>query len=417
MNPQWVVVADSPFLPADGGGEREHIGFLTAAAELNRLALVVIPTPEPLDLDPYTELLGDVPILQTPRRTAWHLLARPVRPYVVASRPAPDWLLPAVVDQAPNATGIVVFSYKSWLIGERLATGTGLPTVMRQHNLEGDYHLSLARGMTGLRRAVMHIEARRILADERRVEQAAWLSATADISASDAAYRQNRGTVASHVPPFAFGRSLVCLDRDHVQADRVLFLGALDVVTNTVALDWFLERVWPQVRASRPDVVLDVVGRRPSRGLSERLAALPSVELHADVPQVEPYLERAAVAVNPAVSGSGVNIKLVDYLQAGVPVVSTSLATRGLSLESGRDLEVHDRPESFAGAVVELLSDPERARRLAERGRSRIADVLDPGRNIQRMADLLGENAAQGIGDDVFDDSGVERATLDHKAR
>lgn len=416
MSPQWVVVADSPFLPADGGGEREHVGFLAAAAELNRLALVVIPTPNPLDLTPYAEMLGDVPILQTPRRTAWHLLARPVRPYVVASRPAPDWLLPAVVDNAAHATGIVVFSYKSWLIGERLATGMGLPTVMRQHNLEGDYHLSLARGMTGPRRAVMHIEAMRILADERRVERAAWLTATADISASDAAFRQARGTVASHVPPFAFGASLGNLDRDHVDSDRVLFLGALDVVTNTVALDWFLGEVWPQVLAVRPSVVLDVVGRRPSARLTERLSALPSVELHADVPTVEPFLERAAVAVNPAVSGSGVNIKLIDYLQAGLPVVSTSLATRGLALESGLDLEVHDQPRDFAGAILGLLADPERALLLAEGGRSRIARVLDPVKNIDRMAELLGEPATQGSVA-VAEEPGLGRATLDHRAR
>lgn len=416
MNPQWVVIADSPFLPANGGGEREHVGFLTAAGELNRLALVVIPTPEPLDLAPYVDLLGDVPVLQTPRRTAWHLLASPVRPYVVASRPAPDWLLSAVVDQAPDATGIVVFSYKSWLIGERLATATGLPTVMRQHNLEGDYHRSLARGMTGLRRAVMHIEATRITRDERRVEKAKWLTATADISASDAAFRQSRGTVASHVPPFAFGASLANLDRDQVEADRVLFLGALDVVTNTVALDWFLENVWPQVRASRPGVVLDVVGRRPGPGLTERLSGLPSVELHADVPSVDPFLERAAVAVNPAVSGSGVNIKLIDYLQAGLPVVSTSLATRGLALEPGRDLEVHDRAEDFAGAVAGLLADPVRARRLAQSGRSRIADVLDPEKNIGRMADLLGESTAQGSVA-VPVEAAVGGARLDHRAR
>jgi glycosyltransferase involved in cell wall biosynthesis len=127
--------------------------------------------------------------------------------------------------------------------------------------------------------------------------------------------------------------------------------------------------------------------------LREQLLAAPAVELHADVPELEPYLSRASVAVNPAVSGSGVNIKIIDYLQAGVPVVSTSLASRGLPLESGVHLEVRDDPAEFAAALSLLLADPVRAEALSVRGRDRIHELLDPQRNIARIARLLGEEA------------------------
>ncbi len=393
MTSRWVVVADSPFLPANGGGEREHLGFVAAVAAAGRLAALVIPTPEPVDEAPYMDVLGPVPIIQTPRHTALHRLAAPVRPYVVSSRPAPSWLLGRVATVAPEAAGIVVFSYKSWLLGEALATGTGLPTVLRQHNLEGAYHRSLAREATGLRKLVLHVEATRIERDEARLEKAGWLAATADISAADAAHRRARGARAEHVPPFAFGRSLTHLSRAGTETDRVLFLGALDVGTNRAALDWFLLAVWPLVLERRPNAVLDVVGRAPGRRLQELLAAAPSVELHADVPELEPYLSRASVAVNPAVSGSGVNIKIIDYLQAGVPVVSTSLASRGLSLESGVHLEVRDDPAEFAEAVSLLLADPLRAECLSAQGRSKIHELLDPQRNVARIARLLGEEA------------------------
>ena len=389
MRSRWVVVADSPFLPADGGGEREHLGFVTSAAALGRLALLVVPTPEPFDDTPYRDALGGVPVLQTPRRTSPLLLASPVRPYVVASRPAPSWLVSRTRALAPDATGIVVFSYKSWLLGQRLATASGLPAVLRQHNLEGAYHRSLARETRGLRKLVLHVEASRIERDERRLERAPWLAGIADISAADAAHRRSRGAASTHVPPFAFSTGPaepLCREAD---TGRVLFLGALDVATNTAALEWFLGEVWPRVLAERPDAVLDVVGRRPSPALRRMLAGRGSVELHADVPELEPYLARAGVAVNPAVSGSGVNIKLIDYLQAGVPVVSTSLATRGLALDSGQDLEVHDAPGDFAAAVLDLLGNPERARTMSERGRARIAELLDPETNMARIADLL----------------------------
>lgn len=381
-----MVVADSPFLPARGGGEREHLGFIEAALATGHLGLLVVPSSGPLDVAPYRELLGDVPLLVTLRRENKLLLAAPRTPYVVASRPARPGLADRVRDRAPGVTGVVVFSYKSWRIGEAVARGLGLPAVLRQHNLEGAYHRSLARGTRGLQGLVLGIEARRIERDERRLERAHWLRAVADISATDAAARRARGAAnAVHVPPFAHDATLLTLARAPQPAPRVLFIGALDVATNTSALDWLLDHVWPAVHAEVPAAVLDVVGRHPGAELRRRLEQEPGVELHADVPDIHPFLAGATLAVNPAVSGSGVNIKLVDYLQAGLPVVSTTLGSQGLGIGDGDALAVRDDPASYAEAVSALLRDPERAARQGEAGRRQAVELLDPATNIARL--------------------------------
>jgi glycosyltransferase involved in cell wall biosynthesis len=109
------------------------------------------------------------------------------------------------------------------------------------------------------------------------------------------------------------------------------------------------------------------------------------VVLHADVPEVHSFLSTDAVALNPAVAGSGVNIKLVDYLQAGIPVVSTTRGSQGLPLRPGQDLEVHDDPTAYAQAVVTLLQDPARAEVLGATGRRTVAAMLDPAANIRRL--------------------------------
>jgi glycosyltransferase involved in cell wall biosynthesis len=387
---RWIVVADSPFLPARGGGEREHLGFVRAASEAGCLELLVVPSTGRLDTDPYQAALGPVPIVAAPRRTSVLRLAHPTRPYVVASRPVPGDLVERARELAPEATGIVVFSYKSWRLGEALARGLGLPAVLRQHNLEGPYHRSLARETSGLRGLVLRVEAARIVRDERRVDLAPWLSAVADISVHDAEHRRRRGATAVHVPPFAFDEALAALTRQPDGRRRVLFLGALDVATNTAAIDWLLAGPWPTIRGKVPGATLEIVGRGPSRALRSRLAQEPGVVLHADVPDVHPFLTSAAVAVNPAVAGSGVNIKLVDYLQAGTPVVTTTLGSRGLRLVAGEDLEVHDQPEDFARSVVSLLLDPVRAEELGAHGRRTIAAALDPAANIRRLQETFG---------------------------
>jgi glycosyltransferase involved in cell wall biosynthesis/CelD/BcsL family acetyltransferase involved in cellulose biosynthesis len=386
----WVVIADSPFLPARGGGEREHLGFVRAATATQHLKLLVIPSSDPLPMAPYRELLGDVPVLVTKRRENKLLLARPLKPYVVSSRPVRTGLTSRVRELAPDASGVVVFSYKSWRIGEAVARELGVPAVLRQHNLEGAYHRSLAEGTSGARGLALTLEARRIERDERRLERASWLSTMADISATDAEVRRRRGGRAVHVPPFAQDPTLLALPRSPEAAPRVLFIGALDVATNATALDWLLGEVWPSVRTQVPGAELDVVGRGPTDDLRHRLLAEPGVVLHADVPDIHPFLARASVAVNPAVSGSGVNIKLVDYLQAGVPVVSTTLGSQGLGLPDGAAFLVRDDPRSFGDALAELLGDPERAETLGASGRDEIAGLLDPATNIRRLeAELM----------------------------
>jgi glycosyltransferase involved in cell wall biosynthesis len=398
---RWIVVADSSFLPAHGGGEREHLGFVRAAASRGMLALLVVPGATEADVPAYQRELGDVPVVVTARRTSPLMLLHPTKPYVVASRPAPGWLASRASALAPDATGIVVFSYKSRDLGEALARGLGLPAVIRQHNREGAYHRSLASGTSGPRGLALAWEALRIERDERRLGRAGWLAGTADISRSDAEWR--RGTGARHVvhvPPFALdlgGRSgagtvaaddAPTLPRGLATGPRVLFLGALDIATNTDALTWLLDAVWPLVAARHPTAVLDVVGRGPSAALRDRLARTTRAELSADVPDVRPYLSRAAVAVNPAVSGSGVNIKLIEYMDAGIPLVSTSLATQGLPLSAG-DLELQDTPEGFADAVVRLLADPSAARAMAKQGQDHVREILDAGANLDRIAALL----------------------------
>ena len=166
----------------------------------------------------------------------------------------------------------------------------------------------------------------------------------------------------------------------------MLFIGSFDQVTNQVAVDWFVTSVWPAVRRAVPSAVFDVVGSRPSDVLCDRLAALPGVLLHADVPALAPHLAAASVAVNPAVTGSGVNIKLIDYLGAGVPVVSTPLAVRGLALRPGVDLVVAGDAAEFAAAVVALVTDPVAAADVARSGHDRITELLDPQRNLDLLA-------------------------------
>jgi glycosyltransferase involved in cell wall biosynthesis len=62
------------------------------------------------------------------------------------------------------------------------------------------------------------------------------------------------------------------------------------------------------------------------------------------------------VALNPVVSGAGTNLKLLEYLGAGLAVVTTPFGARGIPVEHRRHAIVVD-PDAFAAGLDELLGD------------------------------------------------------------
>lgn len=400
---RWIVVTDCEFLPAARGGEQEQLGFIKSCLQEGSLALLVVPVSNRFHPGLYAELLGDVPVLTLARRLSPVRLAHPTKPYVIASRPISRDAVRKAMRLAPDATGVVILQYKSHDIGHKIASATGLPAALRQQNREGDYHRRLAEQASGPRRFALAWDARRIARDELRLNRADWLVGTADISRADAEWRRSAGgRNVVHIPPFALGglgREATGLAREPVEG-RILFLGSLDAETNTGGLDWFLRQVWPRVKAARPEAGLDVVGRNPDQGLRRRLQEVPDVELFADVPAVEPFVARAAVAVNPIVSGSGFNIKLLDYFREGVPVVSTSIATQGLPLTPEEDLLIRDDPHDFADAVIGLLRDADLREQVGRTGQQHLSELVDVRRNLRDFTALF-ERAAASAGSDT----------------
>ena len=160
------------------------------------------------------------------------------------------------------------------------------------------------------------------------------------------------------------------------QPDTILFLGNLRHVPNQEALDFFISKVFPDVRRERPAAKLIVVGAQAPPGYEHRLVQ-PGVEFVGRVDDVQDVLSTYAVFVCPILSGSGVRVKLLEAFAAGIPVVSTKIGAEGLADPGADFLEIADDPAQFAHHVCELLSDSERGRAMAQRARREVEQDWD----------------------------------------
>jgi glycosyltransferase involved in cell wall biosynthesis len=153
-------------------------------------------------------------------------------------------------------------------------------------------------------------------------------------------------------------------------------LGTWTWELNEAGLNWLLEEVRPLLA---DDVSIAIAGAGSERYAQE---SLPTVRGVGRVENAGAFLGLSRVIAIPAVATAGVQIKTLDALATGVPIVATSIALRGLNdLPSG--VTVADDPSDFAEAVRTALQSTtvradalHEARIWAERRRQRFADEI-----------------------------------------
>lgn len=91
-------------------------------------------------------------------------------------------------------------------------------------------------------------------------------------------------------------------------------------------------------------------------------------------------------AVNPMMAGSGTNIKMFDFMAAGLPVVTTEIGARGIET-GGADTMRVVKPN--AGAFVEAIAELRSAERREAMGKV-ARQCVEEGYSWERISDLLG---------------------------
>jgi len=93
------------------------------------------------------------------------------------------------------------------------------------------------------------------------------------------------------------------------------------------------------------------------------------VQTAYDVPDVRTYYHDAKLAVIPLLTGGGTRMKMVEAFAIGTPVVATPIGAEGVEAEPGRDFVMADGSDAQAKAILELLDDRDRRRKIAASAR------------------------------------------------
>ena len=256
-----------------------------------------------------------------------------------------------------------------WLSGEIAPFGER--RVLVAHNVEHQVYERLAARSGRLASAVHRREARLIERVERRL--AAECDSVWTLTADDARFEPWRERAIAFDLPSALDPAS---GPDAPRRD-VGLIGTWTWESNAAGLRWFADHVVGHLPS---DLAIDVAGSGADwiEGRGANLRYLGFVD---DAPG---FLSGSRVIAIPSVTGAGVQIKTLDAIASGVPVVATPVALRGIEEPPSSVVEAGE-PRAFADALAAAARWPgelraERAREALEwtrRRRERFALAVD----------------------------------------
>ena len=164
-----------------------------------------------------------------------------------------------------------------------------------------------------------------------------------------------------------------------VSAHRFVFTGVMDYGPNADAGMHLVTEILPRVRSVLPDARLTIAGRNPAPDLLRAAARAGGVEITGYLDDLRPALEDASVFAAPLRFASGTQNKILESMSMELPVVTSAVAAEGLRVSGAGapPVSVADRPDRFAGAVIDLFHSVDRRRQLAAQGRAYVRRHFD----------------------------------------
>ena len=139
----------------------------------------------------------------------------------------------------------------------------------------------------------------------------------------------------------------------------IIFVAGFNHPPNIDAAKWFVNEVFPIIKANDPKVLLKLIGSRPSPDIYKLQSDSVMVTGYVTDDELTTLYRKARVAVVPLLYGGGMKGKMIEAMRFGLPVVTTSTGVQGLA-DAASFLSVSDQALEFGRYTSRLLANDEK---------------------------------------------------------
>lgn len=165
------------------------------------------------------------------------------------------------------------------------------------------------------------------------------------------------------------------------------FIGSLDWIPNLEGLQWFLEKIWPDLHTKNPFLKLFIAGRNTPDSIKD--LASDSIIIEGEVEDAKAFINSHEIMIVPLLSGSGMRVKILEGMALGKVVVSTSIGMEGIHAKDGEEILCADSPKDFVNKINAILTKKELREDMGNRAHSFIAMNFDRDTNAKQLVEFL----------------------------
>jgi glycosyltransferase involved in cell wall biosynthesis len=171
--------------------------------------------------------------------------------------------------------------------------------------------------------------------------------------------------------------------------DSILFMGFYAWPPNMRAIQFLVSEIMPWLCQRRPDVRLVITGGDVPFSSPSLInpGAVSRVDLNA-------LLGACRIGVAPIFTGGGTRLKILEYMAAGLPVVTTKKGAEGLGLQEGKHALYAETAQEFGEAILRILSNRPLSEKLSLEGTALVRERFDWISLLHRFASQLGDSRA-----------------------
>ena len=279
--------------------------------------------------------------------------ARPRHTKVLAKLHAAAALRPGIVDYHARSRASLepggwdaAIAAHSYMAPHLEALDPAVARVIDFQNLEWRALGDLARAAPRPRRDYLHFQALLMRRFERREVAAAQLALF--VAADDLAWGRAAGAARALLVPnrlpaatVAGAVAIAAAREDDEREPTLVYLGTLAYPPHFRSLVRFLLNAWPRISASHPDLRLLVIGRCQTTH-RRWIETHRRVETTGFIEDIAPLLRRATAALVPADASTGTLLRVLYFALAGIPIVGSPSAFRGLPEKVGWEARTPD---------------------------------------------------------------------------